>query len=131
LNKIILCGRLTMDPELRTTQSGVEVCTFSIAVDRRFKDQNGDKQADFIQCVAWRKTGVFVAKYFQKGDGITVEGRVETRRYEDKQGNKRTAWEVICENVEFPLGKAAKAELASQDPVLKGFTELPESDLPF
>jgi single-strand DNA-binding protein len=134
MNKIILAGRLTRDPELRTTDSGTEVCNFSIAVDRRFKDKNGEKQADFISCTAWQKTGVFVNTYFHKGDGITIDGRLESRKYIDKDGNNRTAWDVICDNVEFPLSKPSGGGANQGESLDRGFTEvddIDDSDLPF
>lgn len=130
MNKIVLAGRMVRDPELRTTNTGTEVCSFTIAVDRRFKDQTGERQADFINCTAWQKTGVFVDKYFKKGDGITLEGRLESRKYVDKDGQNRTAWDVICDNVEFALGKAGGGNVAQ--PVSNEWTEVEDDgDLPF
>ena len=106
INKAILVGRLTADPELRTTQSGVSVCSFTVAVDRRFSGNGGERQADFISCVAWRQSAEFIAKYFNKGKLIGVEGSIQTRNYEDRQGNKLTAVEVIVDNASFIGSKA-------------------------
>ena len=106
INKAILVGRLTADPELRTTQSGVSVCSFSVAVDRRFSGGSGERQTDFINCVAWRQSAEFIAKYFNKGKLIGVEGSIQTRNYEDRQGNKRTAVEVVVDNATFIGSKA-------------------------
>lgn len=108
MNKIIIAGRLTRDPELRTTDSGTEVCNFTVAVDRRFGKKE-DRQADFIDCTAWSKSGVFVRTYFHKGDGITIEGRMESRKWVDNDGNNRISWGVTVDNVEFPLGKGNNA----------------------
>lgn len=106
MNKIIITGRITKDTELKVTDSGKEYCNFSVAVDRRFKnkDVESEKHTDFFDCTAWGKSGAFVDKYFGKGDGITVEGRMESRKYTDKDGNNRVFWGVTCENIEFPLG---------------------------
>ena len=102
LNKIILMGRLTRDPELRHTQTGTAVASFSLAVDRDFKDRNtGEKATDFIDIVAWRQTGEFVSKYFTKGRMAVVEGRLQMRDWTDKEGNKRRAAEVVADNVYF------------------------------
>ena len=101
LNKIILMGRLTRDPELRRTQSGTAVTSFSIAVDRDFKSQNGEKETDFIDIVAWRSTAEFVSKYFSKGRMAVVEGRLQTREWTDKEGGKRIATEIVADNVYF------------------------------
>ena len=102
LNKIILMGRLTRDPELRHTQSGVSVASFSLAVDRDFKDRNtGEKATDFIDVVAWRQTGEFVSKYFTKGRMAVVEGRLQMRDWTDRDGNKRRSAEVVADNVYF------------------------------
>lgn len=102
LNKIVLMGRLTRDPELRHTQSGTAVTSFTLAVDRDFKDKaTGEKQTDFIDIVAWRVTGEFVAKYFTKGRMAVVEGRLQIRPWEDKDGNKRRSAEVVADNVYF------------------------------
>ena len=137
MNKIIITGRLTRDPELKTTNTGTEVCNFTVAVDRRFAAKGEDKQADFVNCTAWQKTGVFVEKYFKKGDGITIDGRLESHKYADKDGNNRVAWDVICDNVEFPLGKGKGASDSSDSglPFTMGggkFTEIEgEEDLPF
>ena len=90
-NKAILIGRLTADPELKQTTAGTYLVNFRIAVDRRFKSQDGERKADFITIVCWRQQAEFVAKYFHKGDPIGVEGSIQTRDYEDRQGNKRTA----------------------------------------
>lgn len=100
LNVVVLTGRLTADPELKTTNSGLSVCSFSIAVDRRYKSGE-ERQADFINIVAWRSSAEFVCKYFKKGQAIAVEGSIQTRRYEDKDGNKRTSFEVVANNVQF------------------------------
>ncbi len=100
LNTAIIMGRLTADPELRTTQSNLSVTSFTVAVDRNYK--NGDeRQTDFINCVAWRGTADFVSRYFQKGQMIAVQGSIQTRNYEDKKGNKRTAVEIVADNVSF------------------------------
>ncbi|MCI6325749.1 MAG: single-stranded DNA-binding protein [Clostridiales bacterium] len=101
LNKIIIMGRLTRDPELRRTQSGTAVTSFSLAVDRDFKSQNGDKETDFIDIVAWRSTAEFVGKYFTKGRMAIVEGRLQIRDWTDKDGGKRRSAEVVADNVYF------------------------------
>ena len=102
LNHIVIMGRLTRDPELRRTGSGVAVTSFSLAVDRDFgKNENGEKETDFIDCVAWRQTGEFVSKYFTKGRMAVVSGRLQIRSWTDKDGNKRRTAEVVADNVYF------------------------------
>lgn len=101
LNKIFIMGRLTRDPELRRTQSGTPVTSFSLAVDRDFKSQSGEKETDFIDVVAWRSTAEFVAKYFTKGRMAVVEGRLQMRDWTDKDGNKRRSAEVVADNLYF------------------------------
>ena len=102
LNRIILMGRLVRDPELRHTQSGTAVASFTLAVDRDFRNkQNGEKDTDFIDIVAWRQTGEFVSKYFAKGRMAVVEGRLQIRDWTDRDGNKRRSAEVIADNVYF------------------------------
>ena len=101
LNKIFIMGRLTRDPELRRTQSGTPVTSFSLAVDRDFKAQNGEKETDFIDIVAWRSTAEFVSKYFSKGRMAVVEGRLQIRDWTDQNGGKRRSAEVVAENVYF------------------------------
>ena len=101
LNKIILMGRLVKDPELRRTQSGTAVTSFRIAVDRDFKSQDGSKQADFFDVVAWRGTAELVSKYFTKGRMSIVEGRLQTRDWTDREGGKRVATEIVADNIYF------------------------------
>ena len=110
LNKIILMGRLARDPELRRTGSGIAVTSFRLACDRDFKSQNGEKETDWIDVVAWRSTAEFVSKYFTKGRMAIVEGRLQTRDWTDKEGNKRVATEVVAENVYFGDSKRDAAE---------------------
>lgn len=101
LNKIFIMGRLTRDQELRTTNSGTSVASFSLAVDRNYKGADGEKETDFIDCVAWRQTGEFSAKYFTKGRMAVVEGRLQIRPWTDKEGNNRRSAEVIVDNMYF------------------------------
>ena len=102
LNHIVIMGRLTRDVELRTTQSGVNVASFTVAVDRDFGGRDGgERQTDFIDCVAWRQTGEFVSKYFRKGSMIVVSGRLQSRKWQDRDGNNRTSWEINADNVYF------------------------------
>lgn len=102
LNHITIMGRLTRDPELRRTGSGVAVTSFRVAVDRDFQPKDGgERKADFIDCVAWRQTGEFISKYFTKGRMIVVDGRLEMRDWTDKEGNKRTSAEIIVANAYF------------------------------
>ena len=101
LNKVFIMGRLTRDPELRRTQSGTAVTSFSLAVDRDFKSQSGEKETDFIDVVAWRSTAEFVAKYFTKGRMAVVEGRLQIRDWKDKDGNNRRSAEVVADNIYF------------------------------
>ena len=100
LNSVIIMGRLTADPELRTTPSGLSVTSFTVAVDRNYKSGD-EKQTDFISVVAWRGTADFVTRFFKKGQMIAVQGSLQVRNYEDKNGNKRTAYEVVADNVSF------------------------------
>ena len=102
LNHIIIMGRLTRDPELRRPGSGIAVASFTLAVDRDFgKNENGERETDFIDCVAWRQTGEFVSKYFTKGRMAVVAGRLQIRSWNDKDGNKRRTAEVVADNVYF------------------------------
>ena len=102
LNHIVIMGRLTRDPELRRTGSGIAVASFTLAVDRDFgKNENGERETDFIDCVAWRQTGEFVSKYFTKGRMAVVAGRLQIRSWNDKDGNKRRTAEVVADNVYF------------------------------
>ena len=109
LNKIILMGRLTRDPELRRTGSGTAVTSFSLAVDRDFKSQSGQKETDFIDVVAWRSTAEFVSKYFTKGRMAVVEGRLQIRDWTDREGGKRRSAEVVADNVYFGDSKRDNA----------------------
>ena len=111
LNHIVLMGRLTRDPELRYTNSNVPVASFSVAVDRDFgRGENGEKQTDFIDVVAWRQTGEFVSKYFTKGSMAVVSGRLQMRDWTDRDGNKRTSAEVVADNVYFGESKRSREE---------------------
>ena len=146
LNNAVIMGRLVADPELRTTGSGISVSSFTVAVDRRFNRQGEDRQADFIDIIAWRQTAEFVCKYFRKGSMIAVQGYIQTRMYEDKNGNKRKAVEIVADNVSFCGSKsesgtgsytredsyAAVQPAPSYSTADEGdFKEIPEDDLPF
>lgn len=113
MNNISLVGRLTADPELKQTPNGNDVVAFTVAVDRYVKD--GEKKADFIPCVAWKTTALFIARYFRKGQFIGLTGRLETRPYTDKDGNKRTAYEVVARNAFFTESKAKPAAEIAPD----------------
>lgn len=134
LNCATIMGRLTAKPELRTTNSGLAVTTFSVAVDRSYAKQGEERQTDFINVVAWRQTAAFVTRYFEKGQMIAVQGSIQTRNYEDKNGNKRTAVEIVADKVSF-CGEKKKDEAQPEPPVPQDFTELPttpdDDDLPF
>lgn len=149
MNKVILIGHITADPELRHTQSGVETCRFTVAVDRKFVDKNtGERQTDFVTCVAWRQTASFVAKYFQKGNMIVAEGSLRNNNYQDKKYSDVTHYtmEVLVDNVEFAGSKnnnngsneqtqpaqAAPATEATEETKLSDFEEvLGDGEVPF
>ena len=106
MNVVCLVGRLTADPELRQTPNGTNVCSFSVAVNRAFANANGERQADFINCVAWRQTAEFITRYFRKGQNIGLNGTIQTRTYQDKDtGKNRTAFEVVINNAYFVESK--------------------------
>lgn len=115
-NKMILMGRLVADPELKTTPQGVPVCTFRIAVDRRFQQKGDEKKSDFFNVVAWRGTGDFVNQYFRKGRMILVEGELQTRPYTDKNGSQATWYEINAERVSFTGEKSEGAAPAGSPP---------------
>ena len=140
LNKIILMGRLTRDPELRRTGPGTAVTSFTLACDRDFKSQNGEKEVDFIDVVAWRSTAEFVSKYFSKGRMAIVEGRLQMRDWTDKDGGKRRSWEVVADNVYFGDSKrdgaapAPAGQAPAAVPPAGEFNEIngdEEGELPF
>ncbi len=108
MNKVILIGRLARDPEMRTTMSGMNVTRFTIAVTRTYQDQNGERGADFINCVAWRKQAENIAKYCTKGTQVAVDGRIQTGSYDAQDGSKRYTTDIICDNVTF-LGSKSDA----------------------
>ena len=137
MNIVILTGRLCQDPELKYTQSNVPVCSFTIAVNRN-RRANEEQQADFINIVAWRQSAEFISKYFQKGSLIGIEGSIQTRKFTDKNGNNRTAFEVVVNNAQFVEGKKDKltetepASFSNADP--DDFDEIEGAgtdDLPF
>lgn len=106
LNSVILMGRLTADPELRTTQTGRSVCSFSIAVDRNYAKSGEERKTDFINIVAWESQANFITRYFNKGSMIAISGQLQTRQYEDKTGARRTAYEVVAREISFCGSKA-------------------------
>jgi single-strand DNA-binding protein len=130
MNKATLIGRFAADPELRQTGSGVAVTSFTLAVDRPYT-KGSDRQTDWLDIVAWRNTAEFVCKYFRKGDAIIVEGSIQTRAWEDKNGQKRKSVEIVAENVEFPprARNEEKAENESIADDTEDFTEM--EDLPW
>ncbi len=101
MNKVILVGRLTKDPEVKTTQSQIAFCSFTVAVDRKFKNASGERQADFINCVAWRQQAEFLGRYFQKGARVGIVGNLQSRSYDDTDGKKRYVTEVVVDELEF------------------------------
>ncbi len=140
MNKVFLIGNLTRDPELTTTASGVSVCRFAIAVNRNYMSSDGERQADFFNVTAWRDLGERVAQYQHKGSKVAVSGSIQMRNYEDNQGVRRTAVDIIAQDVEFlsPKGTAeegtsdpapARAPAAKKKPVLQAFED--DSDIPF
>ena len=139
-NLVVLTGRLTADPELKTTPNGYSVTTFSIAVNRRYR-AGEESQADFINIVAWRQTAEFVTRYFKKGSMIGIEGSIQTRKYTDKNGNNRTAFEVVANNVQFVESKRDAAPAQDSDNAVSfsnaganDYTDLGDAsddDLPF
>lgn len=132
LNRVIVIGRLTADPVLRYTQSGLAVCTFTLAVDRPFKGQNGEKETDFLDVQAWRKQGENCANYLTKGKMAAVDGRIQVRTYEAKDGSKRKAVEIVAENVVFLSPKDKGQENGSIPGQVANLEQgVNEDDLPF
>lgn len=136
MNKAILIGRLTADPELKTTPSGLNVCSFTVAVDRRFVKEGEERKADFINCVAWRQTAEFISKYFTKGRMLGLIGSIQTRTWTDSENNKRYATEVLVDEAYFTESKGSGNSGASE-PAAKvnesDFmpTTVSDDDLPF
>ena len=131
LNRIIVMGRMTRDPELRRTNSGTAVASCTVAVDRDFKSQSGEKETDFIDVVAWRNTAEFVSKYFSKGRMAVVEGRLQLRDWTDKDGNKRRTAEIVADSVYFGDSKRDGGDMVQSEPQ-GGFNEIEDDgDLPF
>ena len=131
LNRIILMGRLTRDPELRHTGSGTAVASFSLAVERDFRDKtSGQKTTDFIDIVAWRQTGEFVSKYFTKGRMAVVEGRLQMRDWQDRDGNKRRSAEVVADNVYFADSRRDGEQSSGYAPASSGYAPAPSSYAP-
>ncbi len=106
MNKVILLGRLTKDPEVKQTPSNIAYCSFTVACDRRFKNQNGERQTDFISCVAWRQQATLLGSYFHKGSRISIVGSLQSRSYDDQNGQKRYVTEVVVDEIEFVDTKA-------------------------
>ena len=130
LNNIVIMGRLTRDPELRRTSSGVAVASFTLACERDFAAQGADKETDFVDIVAWRSTAEFVSKYFTKGRMAVVSGRLQIRNWQDKEGNKRRSAEILADHIYFGEGKKDGAETYEPQ---GGFSEITGDapDLPF
>ena len=135
LNKIVIMGRCTKDPELRTTQSGTSVCTVNVAVDRDYARDGASDKTDYFTVVAWRQTGEFLSKYFTKGSLVVVVGAMQSRKWEDKNGNKQTAWEINAEHIYFGGSKKDNGNSAGNPNVSAAdFVELdddPANPLPF
>lgn len=142
INRVVLVGRLTKNPEFRTTPSGVDVATFTLAVNRNFKSKNGEQQADFINCVVFRKQAENVNNFLNKGSLAGVDGRLQSRSYENKEGQRVFVTEVICDNVQFletkgtqkQNGQQPKQSLSSQDNPFanaNGPIDISDDDLPF
>ena len=133
MNKIILIGNVCRDIEKRTTQGGVSVTSFALAVNRPFKNAQGVVEADFIECVAWRETADFIAQHFIKGNKLALEGRLQTRTYDAQDGSKRKATEVVVEHVEFVAPRARSVQPVAQTApqAQQGFEEVDEPELPF
>ncbi len=145
MNKVMLVGNLTADPEMRSTGSGISVCSFRIAIDRRFKDGEGNKVTDYIPVTCWRQLADLCGRFLAKGRKVGVVGTLQMRNYEDKTGQKRTAYEVVADEVEFltPRGEGASPSYPSsgdshsipdQDssfPEANGFADMDDSSLPF
>lgn len=137
INNAVIMGRLVADPELRTTASGVSVTSFTVAVDRRFASKDEERQADFIDVIAWRHSADFVCKYLRKGSMIAVQGNIQTRMYEDKNGNKRKAVEIVAEDVSFCGSKSqSNNEQTSEDTAsatvnLENYKDVSDENLPF
>ena len=129
LNIAAIMGRLTADPELRHTPNNVPVTSFSVAVARSFVRQGQERETDFINVVAWRSTAEFVCRYFKKGNMIAVNGSIQTRKYQDRDGNNRTAFEIVADNVHFCENKSAPEVTAPKTPLVD-FDSVP-GDLPF
>ena len=133
-NLVVLTGRICNDVELKYTPSNVPVCSFALAVDRRGKGE--DRQTDFINIVAWRQTAEFISKYFAKGSMIGIEGSIQTRKYQDKDGNNRTAFEVIANNVQFMESKKSENNSSSapqsfSNASANDFVNIAGEDMPF
>ena len=122
MNKVILIGRLTRDPELRTIASGNATTSFTVAVNRNITNQNGEREADFINCVAWRKQAENVAKYCTKGSQVAVEGRIQTRNYDAQDGTKRYVTEVIADNVTFLSSRAGGSQIPESSSNTSSYT---------
>jgi len=146
MNKAILIGNLTRDPEVRTTPSGVSCCSFTVACTRPYANQQGVREADFINCVAWRQTGDFISRFFSKGKKICVEGSIQTRTYDAQDGTKRYVTEVLVDKAEFVESRGSESRARDDIPMppeppvfnggsvnadAKGFTEVEDDELPF
>ena len=130
MNVVCLTGRLTADPELKKTQSGKSVVSFTLAVDRDFKSADGERQADFINCVAWNQPAEFITKFFKKGKMIAIVGELRNRQYETKEGAKRTVTEVIISKAEF-CGNSVNENKTSPNASAEDFAPVEGDDLPF
>ena len=114
INRAVVCGRLVRDPELRRTQNGTPVTSFTLAVNRTFKNAYGQQEADFLNCVAWNKTAEIVERYCKKGNLVGVDGRLQSRSYQDNQSNNRTVVEIIADQVQFMQSKDSSAQTMAQ-----------------